>query len=56
MRHSSEGVAAPKNTAVRLIALVVAFELVVLVVPGVEGNSTWSIFVSALVYMVINAT
>jgi putative membrane protein len=45
-----------KNTAVRLIALVVAFELVVLVVPGVEGNSTWSILISALVYMVINAT
>ena len=45
-----------KNTAVRLIALVVAFELVVLVVPGVEGNSTGSILVSALVYMVINAT
>ena len=45
-----------KNTAVRLIALVVAFELVVLVVPGVEGNSTGSILISALVYMVINAT
>ena len=45
-----------KNTAVRLIALFVAFELVVLVVPGVEGNSTGSILISALVYMVINAT
>ena len=45
-----------KNTAVRLIALVVAFELVVLVVPGVEGNGTGSILISALVYMVINAT
>lgn len=45
-----------KNTAVRLIAFVVAFALVVLIVPGVERNGNWSIVISALVYMVINAT
>ena len=45
-----------KNMAVRLIAFVVAFTLVVLIVPGVERNGNWSILISALVYMVINAT
>jgi len=45
-----------KNMAVRLIALVVGFTLVVLIVPGVSRNGNWSILISALVYMVINAT
>jgi putative membrane protein len=45
-----------KNVAIRLVALVVAFALVVLIVPGVERNGNWSILISALVYMVINAT
>ena len=45
-----------KNVALRLLALVAAFALVVAVVPGVERQGNWSILISALVYMVVNAT
>jgi len=45
-----------KQTVYKLLAFVVAFALVVLIVPGVDSNGTGSILISALVYMVINAT
>ena len=45
-----------RNTTARLIALAVGFALMVAVVPGVSGNGFGSILISALVYMVINAT
>jgi len=45
-----------KQTVYKLLAMFVAFALVVLIVPGVDSNGTGSILISALVYMVINAT
>jgi putative membrane protein len=57
MRHSSErGPSVLKQTVFKLLAFVVAFALVVLIVPGVDSNGAGSILISALVYMVINAT
>jgi putative membrane protein len=45
-----------RRMVIKLIALIIGFALIVTVVPGISRGGAGSIVLSALVYMVVNAT
>ena len=45
-----------RSMVFKLVALLIGFALVVVVVPGIDRGGAGSIFTSALVYMIVNAT